>query len=1111
MAAEEEQEPAGQKTSRKSMFSMLSNNTIARIKLTNFMSYDAVEIYPGPGLNLVIGPNGSGKSTLVCAIALGLGGTPDLLSRAKNLSGFIKRRDDGTQAECAEIEIELNNRGGEPYIIRRILHRAGSGGGKARKGSKDAQNQSTVYYNGNQIDPATLKDRLSRLNIRIDNMCQFLPQDKVSMFSRLNEQELLVETIRAGLGESMVTRMVSLGKLQDQVRSSANTAENERAELAQYEAELERLHSALEAYERLESFKKQLRSHEAKIDYKKFQAARDAYKALSAQVKQLKKAKQAATEEEAKADAALKKIVKETHKSRHGDAEKGLPVLLNVAKHTSNLSRGIRDHAQRSEAAADNIKDVLMSRQTAKTKVEEKQQEVAKLDQAIAKWEEENDVKALKEARNRATFERDKLRQENSQVQAQSNELNATIEELRAVLNTAQHRARGLQKEMHAPESVFKLLNKINGGTLHQGWRMVKEMVSAGSIGGKVYLPILSIKPKSTEIASQLERVISQKQLVTLMTEHPADRSKLMSVKGLDCLVLNSSREPRRVDPQFMKEIKAIGHADELFEAPDVVVRGLCDIAGIDKVVIGSAETEHILLNMDEERLKHTLVNMRVVTPHHEWSLRASRYGEKDVLINTRIYREFPMPRFLGASMKNDESERRLKGFLEQEVATKERLASVESELAQLQPRLAEAATRREAIHREERKAAERIKDYNALRIRHRTAGEQLARAQRSLNGDPRPEVEANVESVTTSCLGMVGVMEEKVGNICAGGAALSTMAGAIMRSAAENAKRAVAQQFHQVKMQELQRAHQTLERTAAESQRVKNEAQQLKETFNEKWGGEIEQLTDAFQSISDDMDELLATAMLFRKRIDSATTDESAIERYKKVKEKVEDLREKEADRQEQNANDEKKLETELADWTKKVRLLISRVNDNFERSFALVSEKGYHCKGSVALEMVQDNLKESGVVIKVSFRKDQPPRRLDVTVQSGGERSLSTFMYLLALNEVSKVPFRVVDEINQGMDEDKERISMQRLFDSASNPGSGQYFLITPKLLAGMRYHDNITFHVIFNGDGALPSRKMQMAKFLAAPRDRGVKRSASGLDDKDGKRSRVAALQS
>ena len=39
------------------------------------------------------------------------------------------------------------------------------------------------------------------------------------------------------------------------------------------------------------------------------------------------------------------------------------------------------------------------------------------------------------------------------------------------------------------------------------------------------------------------------------------------------------------------------------------------------------------------------------------------------------------------------------------------------------------------------------------------------------------------------------------------------------------------------------------------------------------------------------------------------------------------------------------------------------------------------------------------------------------------GGERSVSTALYMMALQSLTKVPFRCVDEINQGMDEVNER----------------------------------------------------------------------------------------
>jgi structural maintenance of chromosomes protein 5 len=63
---------------------------IVRVKLTNFVTYENAEFFPGPNLNMVIGPNGTGKSSLVCAICLGLGWGPHHLGRAGQVGEFVK-------------------------------------------------------------------------------------------------------------------------------------------------------------------------------------------------------------------------------------------------------------------------------------------------------------------------------------------------------------------------------------------------------------------------------------------------------------------------------------------------------------------------------------------------------------------------------------------------------------------------------------------------------------------------------------------------------------------------------------------------------------------------------------------------------------------------------------------------------------------------------------------------------------------------------------------------------------------------------------------------------------------------------------------------------------
>jgi chromosome segregation ATPase len=90
-----------------------------------------------------------------------------------------------------------------------------------------------------------------------------------------------------------------------------------------------------------------------------------------------------------------------------------------------------------------------------------------------------------------------------------------------------------------------------------------------------------------------------------------------------------------------------------------------------------------------------------------------------------------------------------------------------------------------------------------------------------------------------------------------------------------------------------------------------------------------------------------------------------------------------------------------------------------------------------------------------------------LNANRQSGGERAVSTVFYLMALQDLAQAPFRVVDEINQGMDPRNERMVHERMVDIACQEHTSQYFLVTPKLLTGLKFHPKMKVHIINSGE--------------------------------------------
>lgn len=194
--------------------------------------------------------------------------------------------------------------------------------------------------------------------------------------------------------------------------------------------------------------------------------------------------------------------------------------------------------------------------------------------------------------------------------------------------------------------------------------------------------------------------------------------------------------------------------------------------------------------------------------------------------------------------------------------------------------------------------------------------------------------------------------------------------------------------------------------------------------------------------------------------------------------------LQDKLADFQNKLADYDHAINEVRGQWEPRLDELVKRINDAFSDSFARIG-----CAGQVSVDKAEDEAGlngESGgsdfdqwsIQIHVKFREHESLSLLDSHRQSGGERAVSTIFYLMALQSLSTSPFRVVDEINQGMDPRNERMVHGRLVDIACATGDGedensgrggsQYFLITPKLLDRLVYKPGMKVLCIVSGEG-------------------------------------------
>jgi structural maintenance of chromosomes protein 5 len=201
-----------------------------------------------------------------------------------------------------------------------------------------------------------------------------------------------------------------------------------------------------------------------------------------------------------------------------------------------------------------------------------------------------------------------------------------------------------------------------------------------------------------------------------------------------------------------------------------------------------------------------------------------------------------------------------------------------------------------------------------------------------------------------------------------------------------------------------------------------------------------------------------------------------NAIRHYKDLEREIEELSADLDDLRNRKGKRKKEMEKLQQSWERSLEDTIGDVDKKFSQ---YMQELG--CVGSVALSKgAKDDpnpkFQDYGIEIKVSFRQGVAPSVLSARVQSGGERSVSTIMYLMALQDEMKVPFRCVDEINQGLDERNERLVFKRIVENSTKPPGpngptdhcGQYWLITPKLLPNLTDMEveAMTVLCIFNG---------------------------------------------
>jgi len=142
--------------------------------------------------------------------------------------------------------------------------------------------------------------------------------------------------------------------------------------------------------------------------------------------------------------------------------------------------------------------------------------------------------------------------------------------------------------------------------------------------------------------------------------------------------------------------------------------------------------------------------------------------------------------------------------------------------------------------------------------------------------------------------------------------------------------------------------------------------------------------------------------------------------------------------------------VRTRMDTWHNMLQTLLDHVNIQYQTILA-----NAQAQGEVRL-MNEKDIETAGLQIFVGF-KGARPVALDAYTQSGGERSTATMMFLLALQQHVRSPFRAVDEYDMHMDPKNREIIANMIVSSIAGSDS-QYVVITPSQITFAQRDVNI-----------------------------------------------------
>ncbi|KAI5192541.1 structural maintenance of chromosomes protein 5 [Nematocida minor] len=992
------------------------------LTLTNFQKYKNKTFTFSPHGNLIAGLNGSGKSTIAAAIALTLGGNNKTIGKtlatheiikygeAKAVSEIVIKTD--KREELSEI-VKINGRAKEiNVVITRIITALGS----------------TYKINSIPASFNQVKEVTEALNIQINNLGQFLPQDRVTEFSGLAEEEQLETSLRT-CDPEMLRKKKELEEIDDNLSNYKQKLQIEIDQQSQLKGKIAALEGESKKLKEFLDRKQQISLLQCKIKWVEYVLLKEQYDKLK---EEADRNKEEYSKSQTKVDELEKQYVEE--KDRLSRSKEENAEILDIGELTERV-REIKENEEEENKLADRIETI--------------QKRISRIEQEkfeIKQWKEEKKTEKpkpkltehLKEELNRLEEENRACKMQDSSWQIDSAMKSTEIKNIEM----------SIKKEEEKETRLLEALKSIHADT----YTTLKLMESSEK-KWEVDLPaILTMKIAKEEYKEELSSQLNVHALTCFVCHSRESFQEFVhEFKDKRNLAINvverqnstqtggsaHTQRPREEAP--LDEKYGMVYLSECIDAPPAVKEFLNIFSKLSYIPV----TKISLTNEHEFFSKYKKIT-RIISNKRVIEIKRSSYTKDETL---SIY---PIS----------------KGI---DILTKPQDSTLKNKLEELKAEREQRTQNRQNVLRKREVVEKRIKELAHLKETDHLESEKYERRKRAAQAYVERTEEIEKESISLK-------EEEKMVNT-----ALKKLKNEgkipwkklplndLLKKISEVAERSKLMQKQYELLESMQHTLLT-EKQGLKDQQVKNILAEHNMNELKKQAKQKNAEANAIHEMKPDSSEIkmklkemptcikTLTGLLAQEkaRAELSIVNYAAIDDYEACRLLLEN-QEKTLRKQEKEKGKYESIKKQKeADLKSEIDLLIEKINENADCLF-----KSAGIKAEVLVEYAESPRRWK-LVLKVQFRTEGKLEVLSAGRHSGGEKAVSIILYLLSMQRLSESPFLLVDEINQGMDAGHEK-TIHSMLVGTKAANSKQIIVITPKLISGLDYAPSTRVHII------------------------------------------------